>query len=168
MISKAQTSLPQSEQTPKPTFKERIYTGGDLGLAFGTSTFINVSPLVGYKLTEKFSLGVGATYQYYSVRFSPEEKYSSSIYGGQLFSRYILTDQFFLHSEYQQLNMEVRDPIGFEIRRATVPFLYAGAGYSMPFGARSAFVGMLLYDLLDHRLSPYSRLQYRAGIVIGI
>lgn len=168
MISMAQVSQSSADDEPKPSFKDRLYTGGTLGLELGTNTFINISPLIGYKITEKFSAGVGSTYQYFSTRYSANEKYSTSIYGGQLFSRYSINEQFFLHSEYQLLNMEVYDPIGFQVRRATVPFLYGGGGYSMPLGGRSALVGMILYDLLDHRLSPYSRLQYRAGIVIGI
>lgn len=161
----------QSDNPPptKPPFKDRIYYGGDLGALFGSTTFVNVSPLVGYKITPKLSAGVGVTYQYYSFRINATERFATSIYGGQAFSRYYFNRQLYLHGEYQLLNMEVFDEIGFEVRRETVPFLYGGAGYAYPLGQRSALVGMILYDFIQSRFSPYSSpLQYRGGIVFGI
>ena len=37
----------------KDNFQNRIFYGGNLGLQFGTVTMIDISPMVGYKLTEK-------------------------------------------------------------------------------------------------------------------
>lgn len=164
----AQVSQPDADRKEKKPFKDRLFWGGDIGAAFGTSTFVNIAPLGGYRITDKLSVGLGGTYQYYSIRFS-DGKYSSSIYGGQVFSRYNFTDRFFAHTEYQILNMEVFDPIGWQNRRTNIPFLYVGGGVAYPMGRNSAIVGMLLYDTLQHRLSPFSSpLQYRGGIVIGI
>ena len=44
------------------TFKERLYFGGNIGLGFGTTTYINLSPLVGCKITKQFSAGGGIVY----------------------------------------------------------------------------------------------------------
>ena len=41
---------------------DRIFYGGNLGLQFGTITFIDASPLIGYRLTDKLSLGTGISY----------------------------------------------------------------------------------------------------------
>jgi len=38
----------------KPPIKDRLYYGGNFAAQFGTITFIDVSPLVGVMLTEKF------------------------------------------------------------------------------------------------------------------
>ena len=88
---------------------ERFYFGGNLGASFGTITFIDVSPMIGYRITPKFSVGVGATYQYWKdSRYTPDFK--QSIYGGRLFSRYVIAEDFlgagnlFAHTEYNMNN----------------------------------------------------------------
>jgi hypothetical protein len=69
-----------------PSFKDRMYFGGNLGLQFGTVTLIDVSPLAGVMITPKFSSGIGATYQYYDDnRFQGS---AGSSYGGRFFTRY--------------------------------------------------------------------------------
>ncbi len=45
---------PKIDKTKNLSFGERLYFGGDFGLSLGiTQSFINLSPLVGYKLNEK-------------------------------------------------------------------------------------------------------------------
>ena len=43
---------------------KRFFFGGDFWLSFGTNAYINVSPMVGYRITERFSAGVGPIYIY--------------------------------------------------------------------------------------------------------
>src|SRR5687768_8200896 len=46
-------------------FKERIVTGGGLGLGFGSNQdFISVSPVLGYAITKKLIAGSGFTFRY--------------------------------------------------------------------------------------------------------
>jgi hypothetical protein len=42
--------------------KSKLFVGGALGLAFGTYTIVNVSPLVGYHFTPVFAAGAGINY----------------------------------------------------------------------------------------------------------
>src|SRR5687768_15674407 len=50
--------------------KDRIVTGGGLGLGFGSvQDFVSVSPVIGYRLTTKFIAGTGFTYRY--TNFKP-------------------------------------------------------------------------------------------------
>ena len=46
----------------------KFYWGGNLGLMFGTYTIIDISPEVGYKVTERFHVGTGLTYTYYKYK----------------------------------------------------------------------------------------------------
>ncbi|MFP5471907.1 MAG: hypothetical protein ACLGGV_09970, partial [Bacteroidia bacterium] len=43
----------------KPHFKDRLYFDDNFNIGVGTSTFINLSPRVGYKITDNFSAGLG-------------------------------------------------------------------------------------------------------------
>src|SRR5688572_2037774 len=101
------------EVKEKVPFKDRIFIGGSLGLQFGSATYIDVSPLVGYQISKKLQAGVGVTYIYYKVKDSNYNyEYETSIYGGRLFSRYYILDNLFAHGEYEILNMEVPSEIG--------------------------------------------------------
>jgi hypothetical protein len=84
--------------------KNRFFFGGSLGLQFGSATYIDVSPLVGYKITPKLHAGVGLTYIYYKVKDSYYNyAYETSIYGGRVFGRYYILDNLFGHAEFEIL-----------------------------------------------------------------
>lgn len=65
----------------------KFFFGGGFGLNFGTESIITINPEVGYRFTDKFSAGVGISYNYYSYNRVP--KFSTNIYGGNIFSSYI-------------------------------------------------------------------------------
>lgn len=142
-----------------PPLKERMYYGGNLSLQFGWLTFVDVSPLAGAMITEKYSAGVGATYQYFNNRFYNNAQ--SHVYGGRIFNRYNVLPKIFLHAEYEALNVEVANPVPNTseviFTRDWVPGLFAGAGYFTPFGERGGMNFMLLYNFTyDNRRSPYN------------
>ena len=157
----------------KPTFKERLFTGGNLGLSFGNTTYIDVSPLIGYRISERLSTGLQPTYQFIRQRFCDVNgnnclKFDYSIYGGSLFARAFITKEIFAHTEYQVLNLEVYDDLVFDSYRTNIPFFYVGGGYRSQLGANAAIVFYLLYDIHQDRLSPFPPLIPRGGIVIGL
>ena len=87
-------------------FVDRLYFGGDIALSVSTNTtIIGASPLVGYKITDNWSAGVGVSYYYYSVRFSSFD-YKTSFYGGNLFTRLVVLDNVLLQSEFHILNTD--------------------------------------------------------------
>ncbi|TNF44384.1 MAG: hypothetical protein EP311_01250, partial [Cytophagales bacterium] len=64
------------------SLKDRMFFGGNLGLQFGTVTFIDISPLAGVMITPRLSAGAGITYQYYDDnRFQGA---NGSSYGGRV------------------------------------------------------------------------------------
>ncbi|SEJ38793.1 hypothetical protein SAMN05192553_103615 [Cyclobacterium xiamenense] len=142
-----------------PPLEERVYFGGNFSLQFGTVTFVDISPLAGAMITDKYSAGLGATYQYLNNRFVPNA--DAHIYGGRIFNRYNVLPRFFLHAEYEALNVEVANLIPntneIVISRDWVPGLFGGAGYFTPFGERGGINFMLLYNFsYDNIRSPYS------------
>jgi hypothetical protein len=151
-------------QNEKPSFRDRLFFGGNVGLSLGDITYIELSPLVGYSITNRASVGLGVTYQYLEFR---RTGVSSSVYGGRLFSRYALLPNVFANAEYEALNLEFLRPSDAKVLRAWVPAFLVGGGYFQRFGRRGGATLMILYNLLhDPIRSPYpSEVILRAGFV---
>lgn len=154
-------------QEGEKSFKERIYFGGNFNLQFGNVTFIDVSPLAGFMINNKLSVGSGITYQYLSYRVL---NYNTNIYGGRVFARHNIGQQFFAHTEVEALNVEY-PRIGLNDRqwvRDWVPGVFAGGGLFQSFGRRGGVNIMALYNFTYSRTkSPYaSPWVIRAGIVL--
>ena len=142
---------------------DRIFYGGNLGLQFGTITFIDASPLIGYRLTDKLSLGTGISYMYYREKFPGFQEFSTSIYGGRLFGRYIIYKNLFAHTEYEVLNLE-----SFDInRRINVTNILVGGGYRQHLGGRAYLNLLALWNINETADSPYRNPIIRMGIGIG-
>ena len=149
---------------PKPSFWSKVYFGGNVGLQFGTSTFLAISPLIGYKITPKLSAGIGLTYQYYHYK---DKFYNieTNVYGGRLFGRYMFTENLFGHVEYEYLNLEAFD--FYPSRRVDVGSLLGGGGYIQRFSKNVALVAMVLYNFTPSAYTPYQNPVIRIGVNIG-
>ena len=148
---------------PKERFIDRIFTGGNVGFQFGTVTYAEVSPLIGYRITDKIAAGVGVTYQYYHYKdhyFDLE----TNVYGARVFGRYMFTPRLFGYAEKEYLNLEAFD---FQRRRVDVESFMAGGGYLQPIGENSAALIMLLYNFTPSAYTPYANPIIRIGFNIG-
>jgi len=157
----------------EPKFTDRLYFGGNFNLQFGDFTIINISPLVGYMVTNRFSVGPGITYQYLKGEaidlftgriFS----YDTNVYGGRLFARYNITQQFYAYSEYESLRVEFPNENGTGLEKDWIPGYFIGGGVFQPVGGRAGLGLSVLLNLLhDNRKSPYnSQWVIRAGITL--
>jgi len=147
-------------------FKDRLFFGGNLGLSFGTVTFIDVSPMVGVMITPKFSGGVGTTFQYFEDnRFQGSEGFS---YGGRLFGRYNVLPNIFAHVEYEGINWESYDAFSEDFRRTWTNALFLGGGYFAPFGNRGGANFTFLYNVLYNARNSFYAEPYviRIGFVM--
>ncbi|HNQ13780.1 MAG TPA: hypothetical protein PKH65_10010 [Bacteroidia bacterium] len=153
----------KNSEKSKIPIKDRIYFGGNLGLQFGNYTLIELSPLVGYRFTERFSSGLGLTYMYYDVK---DLDYSTNIYGGRVFSRFSITESIFAHSEYELLNLEVFD--FNQLKRRNVDALFIGGGIQQSLGRSGGLYLMVLLDIIEHRYSPYANPVIRVGFTAGL
>lgn len=161
----AQDSAMIRKNKPKDRFWDKVFVGGNFGIQLGTSTFIDVSPLAGYRITPKFSAGVGVTYQYfhYKDRYYDLE---TNVFGGRVFGRYLFTDYLFGHAEYEYLNLEAFD--FFPRRRVDVVSILGGGGYIQRFGRNSAIVAMILYNFTESLYTPYNNPVIRIGVNLGL
>ena len=156
------SSLAQSFQA---RLSDKVYIGGGAGLNVGNNDFlnVNVSPMIGYKITDEFSTGLRLTYQYARLRDN-----AFNNYGGGPFAAYRITDQFFAYTEYEYLNFGFNTS-GQNLRDSYSAW-FVGGGYSDSVGGRITLGFMVLYNLLYYSddISPYdSPLVYRGGVFYG-
>ncbi|MBV6646231.1 MAG: hypothetical protein KI790_12320 [Cyclobacteriaceae bacterium] len=149
---------------------DKFYFGGGLGFNAGSDfTTISLSPQLGYKITERLSAGVGITYQYTDYK---NIDLTLTHYGGSLFSRYLITDQIFAHTEYEYLTIEFPTDLRdlSKTQREGYNSWFVGGGFVQPLGRNAAFTTVALYNVLydDSGNSPYnSPFVVRAGFNIG-
>jgi hypothetical protein len=146
-------------------FKERIYLGGSFGLQFGNSTMVSASPMLGYKITRNFSLGVSFCYQYIQVN-DPYNKYVANTYGGSVFSRVIIYENIFAQAEYEKLSIKINSPL-YQNENRLVDSFFLGAGYRQYIGERASMYILVLWNLNDTPESPYSNPVFRMGMNFG-
>ena len=152
---------------PRYNFKSHLYFGGGFGLQFGSVTLIELSPLVGYNVTPKFSVGLSPTYKYYSYKYSPTQHIVNNIFGGSIFARYSIYQGIFAHVEYESLFYNTKEP-GYPTYMQRFNSFFVGGGYSQPIGQNSGMYIMLLWNLNDTPNSPYINPVIRVGFNIGL
>jgi hypothetical protein len=161
----------------------RWFVGGNIGLQFGYVTLIDVSPIIGYNISDRFAVGTGLTYKYYRIRnyfydpyLNSYRHFRSHIYGGPVFSRFYISRQIFAHAEYEFLRFRnevyVQNTAGQSYDRhyqnINVHSMFVGGGYRQYFSRGSAFEIMLLWNLNETPNSPYNNPVIRMGFSIGL
>jgi hypothetical protein len=159
------TERPSDE--PRESFGDRLFFGGGFGLQFGTQTYIEVAPLVGYKLTDRLSTGISLKYIYYKFKDDIYD-YSTHIYGGGPFTRFFIIPEAFLHAEFEILNLEVPDPLSNRYFRENITSVFLGGGYRQMIGDHSSLDLLLLYNINESRNSPYVNPVFRISFGLGI
>lgn len=127
----------------------KLYLGGNLGLLFGSYTYIEVSPSIGYWFTERFTGGANLSYRYFEDRNEP--RWSTNTYGGGIFGRFFPVDYAFAHVEFESLNGDWVP--GFR-PRYWINSIFIGGGYAQRFGNGFSAI-MLLYNINNSVFNPY-------------
>lgn len=131
---------------------DKLYFGGGFGLSAGSwGTSVSVSPIVGYRLIPRVSVGVGASYTYYKFQ-SGIYDYSDNRWGGQVFTQVALFKNLFGWLSYEFINYSYN---GDQNDRRVAERVPLGLGYRMPLGRRGAFNVLGAYDLLHTSSSAY-------------
>lgn len=165
----AKSQYTNENQPEKPNFRSRLFFGGGFGLQFGSTTLIEVSPLIGYKITPKLGLGISPTYKYYQINnyYGPSNDLSTNVYGGGIFARYSIFPSVFAHVEYETLFYNTKRPAYPTVRQQFNSF-FVGGGYQQNFSPNSGMYLMILWNLNDTPNSPYINPVFRVGFNVGM
>ncbi len=145
--------------------------GGNFWMGFGSTTYIELSPVAMYKLHPRLMIGPGATYIYQNYR---NWGISSSTYGVKAIgtfsvfknlneSIHINIGDIILHSEYEALNIEIFDMNFDSMGRRWIDNLLVGGGIYQPLGDRGGMSVLLLFDVTQDPYSPYTNPILRLG-----
>lgn len=145
----------QNDIDERSDWQERIFFGGNMGLQFGSQTYVNLSPTMGYRLNNMVSVGVGVSYIYQKVF-----NFSRTHYGANTFTRVNITDQIFGMAQYERLSVDV----GIEGRRLGLSSMLVGGGIQQPLGGNAIASFTVLYNLSYREGEPSV---YNSPIVIG-
>lgn len=158
--------------------QENLFFGGGIGLSLGDYTYVNVSPLAGYRFSQYLAAGVNINLQYNSIRYryygsnELSQKSQYGIFGGGIFARIYPFQSLFIqiNPEVNYLNGKTTyyNPTQTQSFHAVPLSLLMGGGYVQPIGGNASFSIMILYDVLQDKNSPYlNRPIYRGGVDIG-
>ena len=162
-----------SETTKPPSKESRWYYGGEVGFGFSSDYFsIGIEPIVGYKITPKFSVGGKIGYTYISdSRYDPLPTLNTSNYGGSIFSRYRIIPQLYAHAEFAYWSYENAIDVtadGYETERVWVPFILLGAGFSQMISPNVWAYAEVLFDVLNDTNSPYDEWDPWISVGVGV
>lgn len=149
--------------------KSRLFYGGGFGLQVGNVTLIELSPLIGYKATPKFGIGISPSYKYYRIKnyYSQSVNLETNVFGGSVFARYMIIESIFAHAEYETLYYKTKVP-GSPIDLKQYNSVLVGGGYRQMIGENAAMNLMVLWNLNDTPDSPYSNPVIRIGFSVGM
>ena len=166
-------SQKEEKKDPKWVF------GGDFWLSFGSTTFIDIEPIAGYRITPRLIFGGGPLYIYENY----VKTFQIHTYGGRLLAQYALIPdlseylnisplRIVVQTEYESFYTQplVYDYWGYlvGISDTYVPVnnWLVGGGISQPIGKRVNITFSIMYDVTQHPYSPYSNPVISIGVGI--
>jgi len=159
----AQTPEPPAK--PKSSIKDRLFFGGGVGASFGTVDYVEIAPMLGFRVVPRVDLGLQPFY-----RWTSSSSGSTNDYGARVFARVRIVSSFFGEADYQYTSYEY--PIyGGGTTRSTHNAFLAGAGYTVSLGHSAGLYFSALYDFTYQGNDPYrpydSPVQLQVGVAVG-
>jgi len=161
-----------------PDRKGKFFLIPEFWLSFGTRTYIEVAPMLGYHVMDRLVVGLGPHYIYQSVKATPyyPNSYETHAFGLKGFGRFALItnaekflpvnlfSDLFVHVEYEGMSLEksVYYQPGDQGRFLYHGFL-VGGGFNQRIGMYNSVSFMVLWDVNESSFSPYSNPVFRIG-----
>ncbi len=150
---------------------DKLILGGGITFNFGDGFIAaGASPIVGYRITDRFSAGVGVGYLYSQFRDPANNNklftYREHIVYPSLWTRFFVYKNFFVSAigEYDFIFQRVPGYDPYSPNPGTLTTLkenftntclFVGGGYKFPMGGRASFLLDVQYDVLQGKNSPY-------------
>jgi hypothetical protein len=165
----------QGEPKEKARLSDRLVFGGDIGLNFGTITYIKLAPIIGYRLTERLTAGLGPIYIYERYK---NYNLSSSTYGGKAIVSFTVfkgaenvgplgIGDIVLHAENEVINVQPLYKSTLNLYdfgdRIWIDNLLMGGGLVQTISGKFSVSIFMLWDVTRNEYSPYSNPIFKFG-----
>ncbi len=150
---KKKKKKPKTEQTDdyfdeSGGFAHRLWYGGMLNFQLGGNTLLlGVSPMVGYKITDNFSVGPRLTLNYLRI-YQPNDDPQLMQLGIGAFGRAKFTPSIFAHVEYERQSVNEISDFGYA--EGSDENFYLGVGYNSAMGNGFGYEVMGLYNFMEN------------------
>jgi hypothetical protein len=156
----------EKDEKEESSFKENLFTGGSISLAFYNNTFlIGASPVFGYSVANWVDAGIVVNYTYTSYRDvnAFDDKLHQTVYGGGGFVKLYPVRFLFAQAQYEHNNIRqkyIPPGGGFnETARADANSFLIGGGYTTGRegkGGAPFYYLAVLFDVSHNAYSPYT------------
>lgn len=158
----------KDEEKEKKTFKENLFTGGSVSLAFYNNTFlVGASPVFGYSLTNWIDAGVVVNYNYTSYRDVNEfnDRLRQTVYGAGVFTKIYPVRFLFAQAQVERntIRQKYKPAPGSFFTQQTIKgsgnSLLVGGGYTSGRQGRGGgpfYYLAVLFDVSGDDMSPYT------------
>lgn len=159
--------------------KGKVFLIPEVWLTFGSMTYIDLAPMVGYHVFDRLAIGLGPHYIYQSQKagYAFPYAYQTHSYGLKGFARFSLItnaeeflpirlfSELFAHFEYEGLSLEKAYyvPPYTDEGRYVYQGILLGGGLSQRVGMYNSVSFTVLWDLNESTISPYSNPIFRVG-----
>jgi hypothetical protein len=161
------TKAQGEEEKEKIPFKQKLFTGGSIALAFYSNTFlVGASPVFGYSITNWADLGIVINYNYtvYRDYYVFDDRLKQQNYGGGGFVKLYPIRFLFATAqwEYNFLRLKYIPPnnSGIEQKdKAEASSFLVGGGYTtgrQGRGGNPHYYLAILFDISNNPGSPYT------------
>jgi hypothetical protein len=168
------------EEDPfEESWKDKLVFGGSIFPGYSNGWILEMTPMIGYKITNSTVAGVGINYSYRSFN-DPYGRYSftNRIYGGRAFVMQDLAYGAFaqIEADYNYLTYKEKDAFDNLVvdQRFQSPGFLVGGGYRQR-GDRVSYNITLLYDVLNRGNGVINRpnsigpgLILRGGVIFNL
>ena len=156
----------QDEKKDEKSFKENLFTGGSVSLAFYNNTFlIGASPVLGYSIANWVDAGVVLNYNYTSYRdynFVFRDKLRQTVYGGGTFVKLYPVRFLFAQAQFEHnfINQKFIPNVGTtQTYKTDANSFLIGGGYTtgrQGKGGPPFYYLAVLFDVSGNANSPYT------------
>jgi len=162
------TKAQGGEEKEKVPFKQNLFTGGSISLAFYSNTFlVGGSPVLGYSITNWADLGIVINYNYTVYRDYQffDDRLKQNNFGGGPFVKLYPLRFIFVQAQYEYNFLKVKyipppnSGLLGETDELEAPSFLIGGGYTtgrMGRGGAPHYYLAILFDILHEPGSPYT------------
>ncbi len=160
--SQEQPAYDNPDSLENMSFSQRLVKGANFWVGFQPG-YIDISPILGYRLTTNLQAGIGGTYIYFNG-FEPyfdalgnylgSSHIEGNMYGARVYAEYDFgkhalgrNSRFFAHAEYEEMNVSNPSAITGLPERTWYYSEYVGLGYRSALGRGVFLNASILFNI---------------------